>query len=215
MPALRPKGSYSVSIRLSLRTLAAGTYFVYAEMPVQSSELAGRSYTNSDRAGFTVDGMGPIRQRCTEPGRGGSPNVVDPLYRHQWHLRNIGRRLSRTAAGSRQPDLRLGHPQPRPVGDRVKVLSHAPGLEPHPGLLARQPSGPPDASVNLQAPPLAARAGRGPAAWADGGTADPFNVQYNRRITAPALAPHRGQAATRIGGSGECSRRAVSRGYTC
>ena len=173
VPALQPKSSYSVSIRLSLSTLGAGTYFARAEMPEQDSELTGRSYTNSDRAGFTIDGMEPIRQRCTEPGRGGSPNVADPLYPHQWHLRNTGQTAFADSGGSRNQDLRLGGILSRgPFGDGVKVAVVDTGLETcHPDLAASIEV---DASYNFNAPLTAV--GDAQAAWPAAETADPFNV---------------------------------------
>ena len=199
VPALQPKGSYSLTIRLSLRTLPAGTYFVLAEMPVQSSELAGRSYTNSDRVGFTIDGMDPIRQRCTEPGRGGSPNVVDPLYRHQWHLRNTGQTAFAESGGSRNQDLRLGVILSRgPFGDGVKVAVVDTGLETcHPDLAASIEI---DASYNFNAPLAAADDAE--AAWPAAETADPFNVHTTGDHGTSVAGLIAAQARNGIGGRG-------------
>ena len=199
VPALQPKSSYSVSIRLSLSTLGAGTYFARAEMPVQSSELAGRSYTNSDRAGFTIDGMDPIRQRCTEPGRGGSPNVVDPLYRHQWHLRNTGQTAFANSGGSRDQDLRLGGILSRgPFGDGVKVAVVDTGLETcHPDLAASIEV---DASYNFNAPLVAADDAE--AAWPTAETADPFNVHTTGDHGTSVAGLIAAEARNGIGGRG-------------
>ncbi|MCY3812770.1 MAG: S8 family serine peptidase [Gammaproteobacteria bacterium] len=199
VPVLQPKGSYSVRIRLSLRTLAADTYFLRAEMPVQSSELAGRSYTNSDRAGFTIDGMDPIRQRCTEPGRGGSPNVVDPLYRHQWHLRNTGQTAFADSGGLRNQDLRMGVILTRgPFGAGVKVAVVDTGLETcHPDLAASIET---DASYNFNAP-LAA-ADDAVAAWPTAETADPFNVHPTGDHGTSVAGLIAAEARNGIGGRG-------------
>lgn len=199
VPALQPKSSYSLSIRLSLRTLAADTYFVRAEMPVQRSELPGRSYTNSDRAGFTIDGMDPIRQRCTEPGRGGSPNVEDPLYPQQWHLRNTGQTAYADSGGTRNQDLRLGGLLSRgPFGDGVKVAVVDSGLETcHPDLAASIEI---DASYNFNAPLAAAEGAQ--AAWPAAETADPFNVHPTGDHGTSVAGLIGAQARNGIGGRG-------------
>lgn len=199
VPALQPKGRYSLGIELSLRALAAGTYFLQAEMPVQSTELTGRSYTNSDRAGFAIDGIDPIRQRCTEPGRGGSPNVVDPLYRHQWHLRNTGQTAFADSGGSRNQDLRLGGILSRgPFGDGVKVAVVDTGLETcHPDLAASIEI---DASYNFNA--ALAVVDDAQAAWPAAETADPFNVHPTGDHGTSVAGLIAAEARNGIGGRG-------------
>lgn len=199
VPALQPKSVYSLSIRLDVDALAADTYFLLAAMARQSVELAGRDYTNSDRAGFTIDSADPIRQRCTEPGRGGTPDMDDPLYPHQWHLRNIGQTAFAVFGGVRNQDLRMGSILSRgPFGDGVKVAVVDSGLEVcHPDLAASIET---DASYNFNAP-LAA-ADDADAAWPAAETVDPFNVHPTGDHGTSVAGLIAAEARNGIGGRG-------------
>ena len=198
VPALQPKTGYALSIRLGLGTLGDGTYFLYAAMPEQASELGERGYTNSDRAGFTLGGAG-VRQRCAAPGRGGSPGVVDPLYTHQWHLRNVGQTALAYAGGSNNQDLRLGSILSRgPFGAGVKVGVVDTGLETcHPDIAASVEL---DASYNFNAD--LASAADAEAAWPRAETADPFNIHPTGDHGTSVAGLIAAEARNGIGGRG-------------
>ena len=196
IPALTPKDIYMVSIPQSLLDLTPGrTYYAVAAMAEQGTEMTGRAYTNEDVAGFRLDAAGRIQVGCVEPGRGGRPGVVDPLYRHQWHLRNTGQAAYASEGGTRNQDLRLGNilsRGPRGTGVRVAVVDT--GLEVcHPDLVANVE---PDASFNFNA-----IGGDSPAWWASE-LSDPFNPSPTGDHGTSVAGLIAAEAANGIGGRG-------------
>ena len=149
--ALEAKSGVAFSMRENLRGLTPGTvYYAVAFTPEQDTEIAGRAYTNENVAGFRLDEAGSVQVGCVEPGRGGRRGGVDPLYRHQWHLRNTGQAAFSSRRGVRNQDLRLGSILSRgPRGDGVRVAVVDTGLEVcHPDLAANIE---PAASFNFNA----------------------------------------------------------------
>ena len=169
VPILGPKESYSLTMPIDTAGLANATYYVLVRTPPQSTELAGRSYTNEDRGGFTLDGAGNLRLECLDPGRGRSG--ADPLYRQQWHLNNTGQSAYSDSYGRPDADLSLNRILSRgPTGEGVRVAVVDTGLETcHPDLGANVEVG---ASFNFNAGLLGATLSTAP--WPGARADDPY-----------------------------------------
>ena len=169
VPILGPKESYSLTMPIDTTGLANATYYVLVRTPPQSTELAGRSYTNEDRGGFTLDGAGNLRLECLDPGRGRSG--ADPLYRQQWHLNNTGQSAYSDSYGRPDADLSLNRILSRgPTGEGVRVAVVDTGLETcHPDLGANVEVG---ASFNFNAGLLGATLSTAP--WPGARADDPY-----------------------------------------
>lgn len=210
VPALASKGSYTASLPLDTSGLGAATYFVRAAVPVQSGEVPGRGYTNSDYAGFTLDGAGRALSECRATGRGGQVGVGDPLFLRQWHLNNVGQTSYADNGGVPDEDMALNRILALgPTGEDVRVAIVDTGLETcHPDLAANVEL---DASFNFNAGLSGASAwSAGP--WHDAQPNDPFNpypVGDHGTSVAGLVAA---EARNGIGGRG-VAHGALLRGY--
>lgn len=210
VPALSPKGGYTASLPIDTDGLGAATYFVRASVPVQRAEVAGRDYTNSDYAGFTLDGAGQALAECRATGRGGQVGVGDPLYLRQWQLNNVGQTSYADGGGWPGEDMNLNRILGRgPTGAGVRVAVVDTGLETcHPDLVANVEL---DASFNFNAGLSGAAAWfAGP--WHDAQPSDPFNpypVGDHGTSVAGLVAA---EARNGIGGRG-VAHGALLRGY--
>ena len=149
LPALDPKTEYLLDVSVSLTGLPPGTvYYAAVVAPAEEQELL--TYNNADFAGFALDDAGLMRVTCTEPGRGASPGVADPLLEHQWHLQNTGRSRYTDSASAASEDLRMaGILADGPDGGSVRVAVVDTGLQTcHPDLAAAVEQ---DASFNFGA----------------------------------------------------------------
>ena len=150
VPALSPKEGYDVSLPIDTDGLGSATYFVRAAVPVQSGEVSGRDYTNSDYAGFTLDAAGRARTECRAAGRGGRAGAGDPLFLRQWQLNNVGQTSYADDGGVPDEDMALNRILALgPTGDGVRVAIVDTGLETcHPDLAGSVEL---DASFNFNA----------------------------------------------------------------
>ena len=210
VPALASKGSYAASLPLDTSGLGAATYFVRASVPVQSAEVHGRDYTNSDYAGFRLDGAGRALAECRAAGRGGQVGVGDPLFLRQWQLNNVGQTAYADGGGVPDEDMALNRILALgPTGKDVRVAVVDTGLETcHPDLAANVEL---DASFNFNAG-LSGKSAWSAGPWHDAYPNDPFNpypVGDHGTSVAGLVAA---EARNGIGGRG-VAHGALLRGY--
>ena len=114
VPALEPSGaqfSDTIQVRLSDLVPRSNNYFalVVSPVPEEDPDLAGSGKDGAVNytAVFLGDGH-RIPTTCTGSRRDTRPGVPDPLFEHQWALRNTGQASFAAGGGVAGQDLNMG-----------------------------------------------------------------------------------------------------------
>ena len=107
VPEIDPRSRVAWDVTFILSQFAPGQdYYMAMQAEETASEHPGRSYTNRDYKGFSLDVSGQVVVRCQRPGPGGgSAGADDPLAGMQWHLTNTGQRAFANNRGMPGEDL--------------------------------------------------------------------------------------------------------------
>ena len=202
VPEIDPQSGYVFAFDVDLSAFApGGDYYAIALVEEVASEHPGRSFTNYDFSGFSLDGSGSVVVRCQPPALGGpSAGATDPLTGEQWHLANSGQRAFADQPGVAGEDLSMARTlQGEASGRGVRVAVVDTGLEVcHPDLAANVEAA---ASHNFNARD-----------WAGASSRDPFlpsNLGGHGTSVAGIVAA---AANNGVGGRGVAPR-ATLRGY--
>ena len=192
IPPMDPKTEYLADVSLPISRLSPGTvYYGAAYVPTLEAELIGSN--NASFFGVALDDNRTPRVTCTEPGRGASPGVTDPLLEHQWHLQNTGQSRFTDPSSAANQDLGMsGILADGPDGNGVRVAVVDTGLETcHPDLVTSVEQ---DASFNFNA--------RSPEASQGIEMTDPFNAVTTGDHGTSVAGLIAASAANGIGGRG-------------
>ena len=140
--ALPPEGWFLGEIRVPSSELASGTsFFILRVEPVREEDpdlVASGDGGAVDFSGFFLGDDGRVRTACTGFARDTEPGTPDPLFDHQWSLRNTGQASFAARGGVAGEDLRMTQTLAGgPTGKSVQVAVVDSGLEIcHPDLAA-------------------------------------------------------------------------------
>ncbi len=156
VPAIDAKGGLQITEELRLDTLRsfspeARDYYVLFHVDEVAGERPGRSYTNQDFLGFSLDADGRVVLRCRPSATGTADlGAADPFAAEQWHLVNSGQQAYARSGGTPGEDLGMAASLTAgPTGRGVKLAIVDDGLELcHPDLAANIEAG---ASYNFNA----------------------------------------------------------------
>lgn len=145
VPPIERRNSFKASISTSLSNFQPeATYWVWIEVDAVPEEDDFGRLPNRDYIGFTLDSRGEILASCTEPDRARPTETDDPLFSHQWPLRNEGQPAFADNGGVRGADLQMASvlQDGSPTGKGVNVAVVDTGLEIcHPDLAANVVAG--------------------------------------------------------------------------
>ena len=139
VPILDPRSGIEFTFTIQLGDFSpSGDYYAIIQVDEIPEEHPGRSYTNQDFVGFSLDGAGRVVVQCQsgQGDRGAAPGTVDPLTDEQWHLVNTGQSAFAQSAGTPEEDLGMANTLTSgPSGQGVRILVADTGLETcHPEL---------------------------------------------------------------------------------
>ena len=202
VPEIDPRSRVAWNLTFTLSQFFPGEdYYLIMQVEETASEHPGRSYTNRDYHGFSLDLSGQVVVRCRRPGLAiGSEGADDPFTGMQWHLTNTGQKAFASNGGVPGEDLDMsealaaGH-----TGRGIQIAVADTGLETcHPDLAANVEPG---ASYNFNL-----------SDWSGTLAADPFNPAalggHGTSVAGTAAAVHRNG----LGGRGVAAE-ARLRGY--
>lgn len=202
VPEIDPRSGYVWDLTFTLSQFFPDRdYYLIMQVEETASEHPGRSYTNRDFTGFSLDALGQVVVRCPRPGLAiGIGSADDPYTGMQWHLTNTGQKAFARNAGVPGEDLDMsealasGH-----TGRGVQIAVADTGLEIcHPDLGANVEPG---ASYNFNLND-----------WSGALAGDPFNPAalggHGTSVAGTAAAVHRNG----LGGRGIAAE-ARLRGY--
>ena len=131
LPGIDPGRGLRATLTVDLDDYSsAGTYYTVAGVLVTDEELAGRSYTNEDLTGFTLDSDLEVVTACPDLSRNASPGTSDPLVDAQWNLDNTGQTAYAVEGGAAGEDLDMsGVLAEGPTGSGIKIAIVDTGLE--------------------------------------------------------------------------------------
>ena len=144
IPGIDPGNGLRATLTVDLDDYSsAGTYYTVAGVLTTDEELAGRSYTNEDLTGFTLDSDLEVVTTCPDLGRNASPGTSDPLVDAQWNLDNTGQSAYAAEGGVAGEDLDMSDAlADGRTGSGIKIAIVDTGLEIcHPDLEANVESG--------------------------------------------------------------------------
>ena len=204
VPEIDPRSRVGWDLTFTLSSFVPGQdYYMIMQVEETASEHPGRSYTNRDYKGFSLDLSGQLVVRCQGPGPGPGGSAAragDPFTGMQWHLANTGQRAFARNGGV--PGEDLGMSEALAAGDAgrgVRIAVADTGLEIcHPDLAANVEPG---ASYNFNL-----------SEWSGTLAGDPFNHSsvgdHGTSVAGAAAAVHRNG----LGGRGVAAE-ARLRGY--
>ena len=107
VPEIDPRSRVAWDVTFILSQFSPGQdYYMVMQAEETASEHPGRSFTNRDYKGFSLDVSGQVVVRCQRPvPGGGSAGADDPLAGMQWHLSNTGQRAFASNGGMPGEDL--------------------------------------------------------------------------------------------------------------
>ena len=202
VPEIDPRSSVVWDVTFTLSSFAPGQdYYMIMQVEETASEHPGRSYTNRDYKGFSLDASGEVAVRCQRPGLQDNPaGTGDPFTGMQWHLANTGQRAFARNGGVPGEDLDMSEALAAgEAGRGVRIAVADTGLEIcHPDLAANVEPG---ASYNFNL-----------SEWSGTFLRDPFNHSsvgdHGTSVAGTAAAVHRNG----LGGRGVAAQ-ARLRGY--
>ena len=140
VPEIDPQSGYVFTFDVDLAEFApGGDYYAIALVEEVASEHPGRSFTNYDFTGFSLNGSGSVVVRCQPPASGRpSAGAADPLAGEQWHLSNSGQLAFADQPGVAGEDLSMTRTiEGEASGRGVRMAVVDTGLEVcHPDLAA-------------------------------------------------------------------------------
>ena len=140
VPSLDPQTGLGFTFDVDLTAFVPGRdYYALLQVEETPEEHPGRSYTNFDYAGFSLDASGAVRVRCRSPAVGqATVGARDPLVGEQWHLVNSGQAAFAAQPGVPGEDLAMRRAiDDGRTGRGVRVAVVDTGLEVcHPDLVA-------------------------------------------------------------------------------
>lgn len=164
VPAIDARSGVEFRFEVPLSSLSPGRdYYAVIQVDEIPAERPGRSWTNQDFIGFSLNAAGQVVFRCRPPATNrANPGVADPLAAEQWHLVNTRQRAYARTAGTPGEDLGMAAALTSgPTGLGVKLAVADTGLEIcHPDLAANIE---PNASHNFNV-----------GSWSGAHSTDPF-----------------------------------------
>lgn len=169
IPPIDARSVFYEDVNLELQRYSPSeTYWVIAAVDPPPEEVSAGRLPNTDRIGFTMNSDREILVRCEAPGRARPTENGDPLFVHQWPLRNDGQSAFAENGGTSSEDLRMRDvlATGSPTGAGVNVAVVDTGLEIcHPDLEGNVVK---DGSFNFKANP---ENGKG---WYNADALDPY-----------------------------------------
>ena len=140
VPAMDAKSGIEFRFEVPLNNLSPGRdYYAVIEVEEIAAERPGRSWTNQDFIGFSLNAAGQAVLGCRPPAAGrADPGVADPFAAEQWHLVNTRQQAYASNGGTPGEDLGMEAALTSgPTGRGVKLAIADTGLEIcHPDLAA-------------------------------------------------------------------------------
>ena len=169
IPPVDARSSYVAEANLDLSRYSPNeTYWISTLVDAPPEEESDGRFRNIDQLGFTMNPHGEILVRCEAPDRARPTESNDPLFMHQWPLRNEGQSAFAADGGRSGEDLRMSDvlATGAPTGDGVNVAVVDTGLEIcHPDLAENVVDG---GSFNFKANPENGKA------WYNALAVDPY-----------------------------------------
>ncbi|MCY3859608.1 MAG: S8 family serine peptidase [Gammaproteobacteria bacterium] len=169
IPPIDARSIFVAETNLDLQRYAPNeTYWILVRVDPPPEEDSEGRFRNRDLLGFTLNQNGEILVRCEPPDRARPNESEDPLFGHQWPLRNEGQSAFAAAGGTPEEDLRMSDvlATGTPTGDGVNVAVVDTGLEIcHPDLAENVVDG---GSFNFKANPENGKA------WHNADFVDPY-----------------------------------------
>lgn len=140
VPAMDAKSGLEFRFEVPLNSLSPGRdYYAVIQVEEIAAERPGRTWTNQDFIGFSLNDAGQAVLGCRPPTTGlAEPGAADPFAAEQWHLVNSRQRAYASTAGTPGEDLGMAAALTSgPTGRGVKLAVADTGLEIcHPDLAA-------------------------------------------------------------------------------
>ena len=170
IPSIDERSVFVAEANLDLRRYSPNeTYWISTQVDPPPEEDSEGRFRNIDRLGFTMDPHGEILVRCEPPDRARPTASDDPLFGHQWPLRNEGQSAFASTGGMSGEDLQMSDvlTTGTPTGGGVNVAVVDTGLEIcHPDLVENVVD---SESFNFKANPENGKA------WFNADEVDPFS----------------------------------------